>query len=77
MASYIKIKRVESTCNRIAMAVDGNWTPEEWEDIEEVERRIEKLRKEVEGRSEEDNVLESKTTQDHHLLHSLARGSRL
>jgi len=49
------------------MAVEGNWNPEEQEDIEEVERRPEKLRREAVGRLDEANVLESKMTRDCHL----------
>jgi len=44
------------------VAVEGNWNLEEQEDIEEVERRTEKLRRETVGRLDEDNALESKTT---------------
>jgi len=36
---------------------------EKWEDIEEVERGVGKLKREVEGRLDEDNMLEGKTTQ--------------
>jgi len=64
MANYSKIKRVKLLWSRIVMAVEGNWNLEEQEDIEEVERRIEKLRREVVGRLDENNILESKTTQD-------------
>jgi len=44
------------------MVVEGNWNLEEQEDIEEVERRTEKLRREAVGRLDEDNALESKMT---------------
>ena len=67
MANYSKIKRVEPPQSHIVIAVEGNWNLEEWEDIEEIERRTEKLRKEVAGRLDEDNVLKSKTTWDCHL----------
>jgi len=67
MANYSKIKRVEPPWSHIAMAVEENWNLEEQEDIEEVERRTEKLRGEVAGKLDKDNVLESKTTQDRHL----------
>jgi len=46
------------------MAVEGNWNLEEQEDIEEVKRRTEKLRRETVRRLDEDNVLKSKTTRD-------------
>ena len=61
MANYSKIKRVELLQSRIAMAVEGNWNLEKWEDIEEVERRTGKLRREAAGRLDEDNALESVT----------------
>jgi len=67
MANYSKIKRVEPLWGHIAMAVEGNWNLEEQKDIEEVERRTEKQKRETAGRLDEDNVLESKTTRDHHL----------
>ena len=67
MANYSKIKRVEPPQSHIAMAVEGNWNLEEWEDIKEVERRTEKLRREAAGRLDEDNMLKSKTTWDRHL----------
>jgi len=44
------------------MAVEGIWNLEEQEDIEELGRRTEKLRREAVGRLNEDNVLENKTT---------------
>ena len=68
MANYIKFKRVKLMQSCIAMEIEENWTLEEWEDIEEVERGIEKLRREIEGRSEEDNMLEGKITWDCCLL---------
>jgi len=49
------------------MAVEGNWNLEEQEDIKEVERGTEKLKREVTRRLDKDNVLESKMTQNHHL----------
>jgi len=67
MANYSKIKRVEPLWSHIIMAVEENWNLEEQEDIEEVERKTEKLRREAVGRLDEDNALESKTTQDRHL----------
>jgi len=42
--------------------VEGNWNLEEREDIEKVERRTEKWRREAAGRLDEDNVLENKMT---------------
>jgi len=75
MANYSKIKRVGPPWSHIAVAVEGNWNPEEQEDIGEVERGTEKLRREAVGRLDEDNVLESKTTQDRHLC--LQPGKRL
>jgi len=67
MANYSKIKRVEPPWSCFAMAVKRNWNLEEQEDIEEVEKRLEKLRKELARRLDKDNVLESKTTQDRYL----------
>jgi len=52
----------------IATTVEGNWVLEKWDDIGEVVDRIRKLERVVEGRIDEDNVLESKTTQDCCLL---------
>jgi len=49
------------------MAVEGNWNLEEPEDIEKVERRTEKWRRETAGRLDKDNVLKSKITQDYPL----------
>jgi len=46
------------------MAVEGNWNLEEPEDIEKVERRTKKQRREAVGKLDKDNVLESKTTRD-------------
>ena len=65
MANYSKIKRIEPPQSYIATAVEGNWNPEEWEDIEEVARGIEKLRKKAEGRLDKDNTFKGKITQDH------------
>jgi len=48
MANYSKIKRVRPLWSRIAVAVEGNWNLEEQEDIREVEKGIEKLRREAE-----------------------------
>jgi len=48
---------------------------EEPEDIKKVERRTEKQRREVAERLDEGNVLEGKTTRDHHLC--LQPGKRL
>jgi len=64
MANYSKIKRVKTLQSRIVTAVEGNWNTEEREDIEEVKRRTEKLRKGVAGRLDEGNALEDKTAQD-------------
>jgi len=75
MANYSKIKRVELPQSHIIMVVEGNWNPEEWEDIEEVEKGIEKLRKEAEERLDEDNGLKDKTTRDCYLC--LQLGKRL
>ena len=62
MANYSKNQRAKPLQSCIAVAVEGNWNLEEQEDIEEVERRTEKLRRETVGRLDEDNALESKTT---------------
>jgi len=35
--------------------------------MEKIERGTEKVKRDAEGRLDEDNVLKSKTTQDHHL----------
>jgi len=64
IANYTKIKRVELMESCITIARKGNWVLEKWEDIEEVERGIGKLKKEAEGRSDKDNRLNGKTTQD-------------
>jgi len=64
MANYSKIKRVEPPWSCLAMAVEGNWNTEEWEDIEEIKRRTVKLRREVVGRLDEGNTLKSKMAQD-------------
>jgi len=47
------------------MAVEGNWSLEEQEDIKEVERGIEKLRREMAERLDKDNMLKGKTTRNH------------
>jgi len=47
------------------MAVEENWNLKEHKDIEEPERRIKKLKREIAGRLNEDNMLKSKTTRDH------------
>jgi len=64
MANYSKIKRVKTSQNYIIMAVEGNWNTEEQEDIEEVKRRIGKLRRGVTGSLDEGNALEDKTAQN-------------
>jgi len=64
MANYSKIKTAEPQRSCIAMAVEENWNPEEWEGIEEIERRTEKLRREAAERLDKDNVLESKIARD-------------
>jgi len=75
MANYRNIKRIEPTWSCIGMAVKGNWNLEEQKDVEELERRAEKLRREAIERLDEDNALESKMTQDCHLC--LQPGKRL
>ena len=67
MANYSKIKRVEPPWSHFVMAVEENWNLEEQGDIKEVERRLEKLRRELARRLDKDNVLKSKTTQDRYL----------
>jgi len=67
MANYSKINWVKLSQSCIAVVVKGNWNPEEWEGLEKVERETKKLRREAVGRLDEDNVLEGKITQDHHL----------
>jgi len=57
------------------MAVEGNWNLEDQADIEEVERRTEKLRREIAERLDENNTLEGKVTQDYRL--HLQHGKRL
>jgi len=64
IANCSNIKRVEPPWSCIAMAVEGNWNLEEQENIEAVERRTEKLRREAVGRLDKDNTLKSKTTRD-------------
>ena len=68
MANYIKIKRGMLMQNCLTTAMARNQILEEWEDIEDVEKRIEKLRREVEERSNEGNILEGKTTWESHFL---------
>jgi len=46
------------------MAVEGNGNLEEQEGIEQVERGIEKLRRETTRRLDEDNTLEGKMTRN-------------
>jgi len=62
MANYIKIKRIELTRHYITTTVKGNWVLEKWDDIGEVINRIRKLKREVEGRIDKDNMLERKIT---------------
>jgi len=62
MANYIKIKRIELTRHYITTTVKGNWVLEKWDDIGEVIDRIRKLKREVEGRIDKDNMLERKIT---------------
>ena len=54
--------------SHIAITVEENWILKRWDDIGEVVDRIRKLEREIEGRIDKDNMLESKTTQDCHLL---------
>ena len=54
--------------SHITIVVEGNWTLKKREDIEEVKRRIEKVKRDAEGRLDEDNTLKGKTTRDHHLF---------
>jgi len=68
MANYIKIKRVELMQSCIATTVEENWILEKCDDIGEVMDKIRKLEREVEGRIDKDNALESKTTRDRCLL---------
>jgi len=56
MANYSNIKRVEPPWSCIAMAVEENWNLEEQEDIGEVERETEKLRREAAERLDKDNA---------------------
>jgi len=67
MANYSKIKRVVPSRSRLAVVVEGNWGIEKREYIEEVKGRTRKLRREVVGRLDEENVREGKTAQDCHL----------
>ena len=75
MANYSKIKRIELMWSCIGTIVGGNWNLKNQKDIEKLGRRTEKLRSEAARRLDEDNMLESKTTQDHHLC--LQPGKRL
>jgi len=68
MANYIKIKRVELMRSCIGTTVEENWVLEKCDDIGEVMDKIRKLEREVEGRIDKDNALESKTTRDRCLL---------
>jgi len=76
MANYSKIKRVKPPWSHIAMAVEGNWNLEEWEGIKEIERGIEKLRKEVARRLDEDNMSRATQLKIAIFFYSLARGLR-
>ena len=67
MANYSKIKRIKPMWSCVGIVVGGNWNLEDQKDIEELRRRTKKLRSEAVERLDEDNMLESKTTQDHHL----------
>jgi len=49
------------------MVVKGNGNLEEQEGIEQIEREIEKLRREVAKRLDKDNMLKGKMTRNHHL----------
>ena len=75
MANYIKIKRDKSTQSCITTTVEGNWILEEWEDTEDVGRKIRKLEREVKERFNENNRLEDKMTCDCRL--SLQSSKRL
>jgi len=68
MANYIKTKRVELMRSCIGTTVEENWVLEKCDDIGEVMDKIRKLEREVEGRIDKDNALESKTTRDRCLL---------
>jgi len=67
IANYGKVKRVEPLQSRITIVVEGNWNLEEREDIEEIESRTEKLKREAAERLDEDNMLEGKMTRNCHL----------
>ena len=67
MANYSEIKRVVPSRSYLIMAVEGNRKVEEWECITEVRGRTGKLRREVVGRLDEEDVRKNKTAQDHHL----------
>jgi len=73
MVNYSKIKRVKPLRSHIATAMEGNWNLEKREDIEEIERRTEKLRREEARRLDENNMLESKTTRDRHFHLQLSK----
>jgi len=62
MANYIKIMRVKSTWGHVAITVEENWILEKWDNIENIVRRVRKLGREIEGRIDEDNILENKMT---------------
>jgi len=62
MANYIKIKRVKLTWGHVAITVEENWILEKWDNIENIVRRVRKLGREIEGRIDEDNILENKMT---------------
>jgi len=68
MANYIKIKRGKLTWRCLAIIVEENWILEEYKDIENGERRIRKLGREIKERFNKDNVLKGKKTRDCHLL---------
>jgi len=64
MANYSEIKRVVPSQSRLVIAVGGNRRVKEWECIGEVRGRTGKLRREVVGRLDEENMHENKTAQD-------------
>jgi len=64
MANYSEIKRVIPPQSRLVTAVEGNRKVEGWECITEVRGRTGKLRREVVGRLDEENMCENKTAQD-------------
>jgi len=67
MANYSEIKRVVPSQSRLVTTVRGNQKVEEWECMGEVRGRTGKLRREVAGRLDEENVCENKTAQDRRL----------